>query len=271
MLEACLALRRAIGNPFDIGATLSTLSPVRIQSGDAKAAREGEEEALGIFRQLGDQSAEAIALLHLGEICVHVGEYENARQYLEPAVTIARAIEYKETESDGERTLGQVELELGNLPAARARFARSLEVCEGGEDKRGAAIALWWMGKVDIAGGDLESARSKLSAALHAFQSFEMNGEIVACIEDHAELAQRLGYISAAASLYAAGEAFRERLGLPRPPRRAETWDNAIAAARSALGDAAFDAAWSEGFLWDLKQAVQFALAPKANARVVTT
>lgn len=271
MLEACLALRRAIGNPFDIGATLSTLSPVRIQSGDAKAAREGEEEALGIFRQLGDQSAEAIALLHLGEICVHVGEYENARQYLEPAVTIARAIEYKETESDGERTLGQVELELGNLPAARARFARSLEVCEGGEDKRGAAIALWWMGKVDIAGGDLESARSKLSAALHAFQSFEMNGEIVACIEDHAEFAQRLGYISAAASLYAAGEAFRERLGLPRPPRRAETWDNAIAAARSALGDAAFDAAWSEGFLWDLKQAVQFALAPKANARVVTT
>ena len=89
MLEACLALRRGIGNPFDIAATLSTLSPVRIHAGDARAAREGEEEALGIFRQLGDRSAEAIALLHLGEICVHIGEYENARQYLEQSLTIA--------------------------------------------------------------------------------------------------------------------------------------------------------------------------------------
>ncbi len=264
MLEACLALRREIGNPFDIGATLSTLSPVRIHAGDANSAREGEEEALGIFRQLGDRSAEAIALLHLGEIYTHIGEYEKARRYLEESLTIARAVEYKETESDGERTLGQVELELGDLSAARARFARSMEVCQDGEDKRGAAMALWWMGKVDIVGGHPESARIKLDAALRAFQSFEMNGEIVACLEDHAELAHTRGHTGDAVRLYAAVEAFRERLALSRPPRRVTPWSTAIAAARATLGDVAFDVAWSEGSVWELDQAARNALAPVA-------
>ena len=91
-----------------------------------------------------------------------------------------------------------------------------------------------------------------------------MNGEIVACIEDHAELAQTLGHIGDAVRLYAAVEAFRERIQLPRPARRSEPWRNAIAAARSALGDAAFDAAWSEGNAWEMEQATRNALAPVA-------
>jgi tetratricopeptide (TPR) repeat protein len=264
MLETCLTLRRGIGNLFDIAATLSTLSLLRLHAGDANRAREGEEEALGILRQLGDRSAEAIALLHLGEICVHTGDDEQARQYLEQSLTIARAVEYKETESDCERMLGQVALERGDLPAARARFARSLEVCRDGEDKQGAAKALWWTGKVDLAGGDPDSARIKLDAALRAFKSFEMNAEVADCLEDHAELAQLLGRADDAVRLYAAVEAFRERLALSRPPRRTERWSNAVAAARGALGDAAFEVAWSDGKAWELEQATQRALLPAA-------
>ena len=50
MLETCLALRRGLGNPVDIAATLSTLSLVRLQAGDAEGAAVGEREALQIFR-----------------------------------------------------------------------------------------------------------------------------------------------------------------------------------------------------------------------------
>ena len=38
MLETCLALRRGLGNPVDIAATLSTLSLARLQAGDAHGA-----------------------------------------------------------------------------------------------------------------------------------------------------------------------------------------------------------------------------------------
>jgi hypothetical protein len=68
MLENCLALRRRLGNPLDIAATLSTLSMARLPLGDSDGARTAEEEALGLFRQIGNREGEAIGLLHLGQI-----------------------------------------------------------------------------------------------------------------------------------------------------------------------------------------------------------
>ena len=73
MLENCLALRRRLGNPLDIAATLSTLSMARLPLGDADGARTAEEEALQIFRQIGNREGEAIGLLHLGQIELDAG------------------------------------------------------------------------------------------------------------------------------------------------------------------------------------------------------
>ncbi|HEY5325174.1 MAG TPA: hypothetical protein VIK58_20275, partial [Caldimonas sp.] len=70
MLETCLELRRGLGSEVDIAATLSTLSLARLQGGDADEAAAGENEALQIFRRLGDRVGEAICLLHLGQICL---------------------------------------------------------------------------------------------------------------------------------------------------------------------------------------------------------
>ena len=157
--------------------------------------------------------------------------------------------------------LGEIALEGGDLPAARARFARSLEVCRGAEDKRGEAMALWWMGKADLAGGDTDAARVKLAEALRAFQAFEMNAEVLGCLEDHARLVQTLGLVDDAMRLYAATSAARERLALRRPLRSEQRWGAGIAAARTAVGDAAFDAAWTEGRTWNLEVAIGRALA----------
>jgi len=263
MLEVCLALRRGIGNPVDIAATLSTLALVRLHVGDAVRAREGEEEALAIFRQEeGRRIEEAIVLLQLGEICLHTGDDEEARGFFEQSLAIARDVKYQETESDCERMLGQLALERGDLSAARGRFERALAVCQDAGDKRGAATALWWLGKADVVGGDTTSARLRLGEALQAFQSFDMNAEVLGCLEDHARLAHSLGFTDEAARLYAMAAATRERLVLPRAPRGDQRWRDDVAATRQALGDAAFDAAWAEGRKWELKEAIRRALAP---------
>jgi predicted ATPase/class 3 adenylate cyclase len=268
MLETCLALRRDIGNQVDIAATLSTLAAVRLRLGDATRARAGETEALAIFRQLGDRSGEAIALLHLGEVCVHTGADDEAREFLEQSLAIAREVAYQETESDCERMLGQIALENSDLAAARGLFGRALEVCTSAGNKRGAAVALWWLGKVDIATGDTAAAQERLGEALRSFQSFEMNAEMLGCLEDHARLARSLGFAEEAVRLYAAVAAVREKLVLPRPPRSDRRWRDDVEALRHALGDAAFDAAWADGQRWEIKEAVRRALAP---AGTVTT
>ncbi len=79
MLQICLTLRRKLGNLVEIAATLSTLALAQLQGGDSQAAREGELEALELFRAAGERIGEAIVLLQLGQIAQFAGE-EAARR-----------------------------------------------------------------------------------------------------------------------------------------------------------------------------------------------
>ena len=268
MLEQCLTLHRGLGEPINIAGSLSSLAQVRLRQGDAESARDYEEEALALFRQLGARIEEAISIGHLGDICMYLSEDDEARKHYEQCLAIARATSNHELEGECERMLGEIMLERGDLSAARTQFTRSLEVCKAAEDKRGEVMALWGTGKADAAGGDSDAARAKLAEALRAFKAFEMNAQVLGCLEDHARLMQSLGRTDAAVRLYATVESFRERRALKRPPRTVQRWTHAIAAARAELGDAAFDAAWADGRALELDGAIRFALEPVDAARV---
>ena len=261
MLEQCLALRRAMGSPVDIAATLSTLSLVLLDTGDPVGARERELEALALFRQLGDRIGEAIGLLHLGQICIYIADDLQARVYLEQCLAIARDLEHCEIQSECLRLLGGISLEAGDVSGAREWFMRSLEACKGAGDRRDEATSLWWMSKADAAAGDLALAQEHIATALEALAAFEMNAEILGCLEDQASLARGRGEAEAAARLLGAAQAHRERLDLARPPRSQQRWRDEVAATRGQLDAAAFDAAWSAGRQWELREAVKRALA----------
>jgi tetratricopeptide (TPR) repeat protein len=260
-LERSLVLRRGLRNPTDIAATLSTLSWVRLHEGDAAQARTCEEEALALFRKLGDRSGEAIALQHLGEIDRELADRKGACGHFEESLAIARTIMHRDLEGECERMLGEVALEEGDFPTARARFTRSLEVCSDAEDKRGEATALWCLGKTDFVEGDAGSARIRLSGALRVFHSFEMRAELLGCLEDHAALARSVGAVEEAVRQYATAAIFRERLGLMRPPRNVQRLQAEFAAMRESLGGAAFEAAWVDGQRREIQEAIRCALA----------
>ncbi len=261
MLERSLVLRRALGNPVDIAATLSTLSLVRVHEGDAAQARACEEEALAIFRRLGDRIGEAIGLEHLGEIDRELADHEIARRHFEECLAIARTNTYVELEGECERMLGELALEEGDLLTARARFTRSLDVCRDAEDKRGEATALWCLGKADIVEGNADSARLRLSGALRVFRAFEMRTELLGCLEDHATLARSVGSVEEAVYQYATTTIVRKRLGLARPPRCEQRVQAEFAAMRESLGGAAFEAAWADGQRRELQEAIRCALS----------
>ena len=257
MLERSLALRRRLGNSFDIAATLSTLSWARLHEGDAAQARVCEEEALALFRKLGDRKGEAIGLQHLGEIDHGLGDHESARRHCEESLAIARTIMHAELEGECERMLGEIALEGGDLLTARARFTRSLKVCSGAGDKRGEATALWFLGKTDVVEGNTDSARIRLSGALRVFHAFEMRAELLECLEDHATLARSVGSVEEAVHHYATATIARERLGLVRPPRTERRLQAEFAAMRESLGGAAFEAAWAEGERCEVEGAIR--------------
>jgi non-specific serine/threonine protein kinase len=264
MLEQCLVLRRQQGDPVDLAGTLSTLSWVRVHEGNALQARDYEEEALALFRRLGDQKGEAIGLQHLGEIHRQLADDGSASRHLEASLAIARTVMYPELEGDCERILGEVALDRGDFPAARARFARSLEICINAEDKRGEATALWYLGKTDMIEGDTGSARMRLSDALRVFDAFEMRAELIGCLEDHAALARSVGAIEEAVRRYATASFARERLGLVRASRNEQRLQPEFASIRESLGDAAFEAAWSDGRCCEVEEAIRRVLSSAA-------
>lgn len=263
MLDECLDIRRGLGNPRETAATLSMLVELRMHQDDLAQARYHEEEAIGIFRELGHRDGEAAGLLNLGEISVRQADHDSARELFEQCLAIARSIGHHELESECERNLGELELGAGNVQAAQARFACSLKVCRDAEDKRGEAISLWRLGKIEGIGGDYDSALNRLAKALPALHAFEMSSEVLDCLEDYGKLLQQTGPVEAAVHAYAAAAAAREARVLPRSTRREGERERrmSIEAARAALGEPAFESAWSTGRTWPLEDAIDRTLA----------
>jgi tetratricopeptide (TPR) repeat protein len=267
MLTECLAIRRGLDNPRDVAATLSTLATLHLQQDDAAKAREYQEEAIAVFRSLEDRLGETIGLINLGEIAVRQGDDDGARSLFEQALPIARSIDNLELESECERNLGELALRTNDLPAAQLRFTRSLKICRDAQDKRGEAITRWRLGKADAARGAHEAACKGLADALLALRAFEMNMEALDCLEDYARLLHEVSRSEDAVGVFAAAAAGRKVLMLPRAARRESERQDSIEAARAALGNLAFDAAWSAGAQWTLDEAV----ARASTATIVTS
>jgi predicted ATPase/class 3 adenylate cyclase len=269
MLEQCLELRRGLGDPVDIAATLSTLSLVLVHMGDTARAREGEQEAVALFRGAGDRIGEAIGLLHLAEIDMYVGDDDAAREHLEQCLPLAKQSEHAEIESECERLLGELALDAGDVERAQARFTRALAISRDAEDKRNEAIGLWYMGRAELASGVFDVAQERLSSALAAFQSFRMNAEAIGCLEDYATLLRVGGDVEGAVSLSATIESARRMLALPRRPRAQPGWEGERLSSRAAIGDAAYDAAWARGSERLLEEAIETLLAEAASETAV--
>jgi len=256
MLETCLALRRRLGNPVEIAATLSTLSLARLQAGDAERAGESEREALEIFRSLGEKLGEAIGLLHLGQVAVYTGDDGLAQASLLECLRIAQAIKNREVEGEAQLILGEGAFEFGRHDEARIHLHRSLAVCREAGDRRGEAHALWWLGRADLEAGDLAAARSRLGDALRTFRDFHMHEELADCLEDHAVLASRDGQPETAIRIASATQDYRRRLDLVLSPHSQRRWNSRFEALRAGLPEPAFARAWDEGRVAALDDAI---------------
>ena len=108
--------------------------------------------------------------------------------------------------------------------------------------------------------GDYAMAEAQFAESLTLLQELGDKNGVAACLEGLAETAGAQGQPERCARLFGAAEALREVIGtVLTPPERAD-YDRAIMSARAALGDAAFQAAWTVGQSLSLEQAVASAL-----------
>ncbi|HUH93919.1 MAG TPA: tetratricopeptide repeat protein [Casimicrobiaceae bacterium] len=264
MLTECLEIHRGLANPQEIGAILSTLSVLHLRRGEIKQASDCEVEALELFRRAGDRIGEAACLLTLGEIKERQDDIGAARELFDQCLALARSIKQQEVEAECERKLGELALVAGDLLGAETRFNRSLKICRDAEDKRNEAIALWYLGNVAAVRGEYEPAAGRFAEALRVFESFQMNSEALDCLEDCAALRQAMGHADGAVRLFAAIDAIRGHLAIPRSQRREAIRERTLQAAHAGLDAAALDAARAAGGAWGFDDVIEYATAAGA-------
>ena len=89
---------------------------------------------------------------------------------------------------------------------------------------------------------------------------------VINALEGMASLASTLGEAARAANLWGAAQAAREATGIALPPGERALHEPYLAAARSQLGEEAWEADLAEGRAMSLEEAVEYALSKEGTA-----
>lgn len=261
--EACLAIRRELGDTAGIATSLNTLGLVAYDQGDYEQARQLYEESLALFRQVGDHWRTALTLNNLGDLTDNQGDPQTAQTLYEESLKVWRELGDKWGIALTLNNLGNVIQNQGDYARACALYEESLELCKELGDKRGIGLALNNLGDVMVKQNECVRARALFEESLLAWRELGDKRGIAESLHAWANLAVR-EEPARAARLYAAGEALREALGVPLPPEERRDYEQNIAAVRAALSEQAFCAEWEAGSALEMEEAVDYALEPVA-------
>jgi hypothetical protein len=114
--------------------------------------------------------------------------------------------------------------------------------------------------------GDGARASGLFGEALPEFQRTGEKLYLSRCLEGMAGVALLGGEAGRAARLFGAAEALRETIGAVVGPSDRREYDRMVTAARTALGEEALTARWTEGRAMTLEQAVAYALDEPPSA-----
>lgn len=150
-------------------------------AGDFARAATLLNEAMGLYRAIGDARSQAVLWGSLGVVCWQVGDFQAVAQHYEKALTARRAIDDHILEGRTLNGLGSVNYQFGNYAAALDFYKQSIELRRKTGDVGGLGTSLTYLGNTYLALGRTVEARNALEEALplveqsgNAGQKFEI-------------------------------------------------------------------------------------------------
>jgi non-specific serine/threonine protein kinase len=278
LLQESLSLARELEDRPLIAQALVGLGAACYILGDLEAARSHYEESLAISRELGDQRRIAVLYNNLGKVTSVLGEYQRSRSMLEESLRIARAVGDRQSTGPTLAQLGILQMTAGDYPKALGYCEESLALAKEVGDPRTVATAYGVMGTLARHQQDLVTARARYRESLQISQALGGHEGLygwlagLGCVEVMSGEAAGPGSEAGntdfcrGTRLLGAAEALREATAGVLPAWERADYERCVAAAREALGEAAFAAAWAEGRALSLDEAVAYALEEVAAA-----
>jgi tetratricopeptide (TPR) repeat protein len=188
--------------------------------GDFAAARTFAEEALKLWRDLGDSWDIAISNMGLGAMATLQGNYSQALAHYEEGEMLFRQL--------GDRNM------VNAMQSERAHIERRQ--------------------------GHYAQAMALYSKTLSGWQELGNRAALAHELECFAFIASAQNQTQRAVHLMGAAEALRESIDSPMPAHERVEYDQNVSAMRAQMDAQAFGVAWTEGRAMTMGQAIQFAL-----------
>jgi non-specific serine/threonine protein kinase len=223
------------------------------------------EEGLALWRDLQDLLGVAWALLVVGVVAEDRGDYDEAVPLLEEALSLFQDAGYDAFAAQTRYHLGVVAYGRGEHEEAVAILDAAVSMCRDLGDRWGIAIAFGYLALVLREQGDVARAASFNADALAMQQEIGNKEDIARCVANAAVLAVARGHPEAAVRLFGAAESLCRTIGLKFRPPEQSSYERADSAARAALSEPAFAAAWSQGLAMATEHAIAQAKAIMAE------
>jgi predicted ATPase len=256
-----LALAREHGDRSGSGYALNLLGMIAMDR-EPSAAVELYEESLAEYEAAGDETGRLGALQNLAANALARGDTERAISLLRERVAGTRG-----------RNTYSLALAVGLLgfalsandeaEEARQSFEESLELCRVHGFSRAEAEVLSGLAELMRTSSPSE-ALEYYRESIELAWTMEYQALVAGCIRGIASITLAGGDARDAATLLGAFVGLVERISANLSPGEKKELEAAIAQAREALGNDAFDAAWAEGGRLSLDQAVELALGVTA-------
>ena len=261
-LEAALE-RDQVGSSAVRAKALSGLGWIVLFQGDHELTVAALEEAMELYRDLGDLSGEAIALAPLGYAAVHAGEIERFPALSEQCEALLQKPLNRHAAAYLLIFLGMVSLEAGHYERTVALLEESRTLFRALGDLRGVCMSGFILGMTELKQGNLQRGTAVLEEGLPLTQRTKDKLGSAYYLMGMGGVAVERGQPVRAARLWGAAEALRKVIGLPLSyfDLAHSGYEARLAAARSQLEEAIWEAAWSEGWAMSPEQAIEYALS----------
>ena len=277
--EEALAFARDISDSFLIAFNAYNLGAIAWFQGDYTRADQIMAESLAVFRDYHQDWLTASCIHTLGEIALAQGDEQRAMQWYETELAFGQEKQLEISRMFARNGLGKVAWVQGNHEVATKRFEEALRMSEKAGHKTAMLLALYGLGRVALSQHDYGSACEFLTQAseIRFAETSEIRlpetNELFTWIwlktygvatdyplESFAVLAAAQNQMERAARLFGAVENLDASIYFEMSAKERAEHDHAIATARAALGEEAFAAAWAEGRMMAMEQAIAFAL-----------
>jgi predicted ATPase/class 3 adenylate cyclase len=217
-------------------------------------------EALGLFRDLGDQAGVGGAIYLLACVALYRGELERAKALHLESLALRRKVGDKRRIAMSLNSLGEVARVEGDYAGARAAYEESLDLARAAEDGRAIINALSNLGFVSLHEGDHVSAAKFFEEGLGSASQLGYKLAIATQIAGLGGVAASRAEYVRAARLFGAAETLLSSLGASlATPDRAQ-YDRCVEATRAALDETSLAKALAEGRAMTAHEATEYGL-----------